>query len=47
MRHGLPAASTVQKALEALERDELVMRDGPSARLAEPFLPQWIRRMRG
>jgi hypothetical protein len=43
-RHNLPGASTVQRAIEALERDELVARDRGSVRIAEPFLAAWLRR---
>ena len=44
-RHGLPAPSSVQRALDALVTDELVARLGPGAyRIAEPFLAEWIRR---
>ena len=44
-RHKLPAASSVQRALEALVRDELVSRDETGEyRIAEPFLGAWIRR---
>jgi hypothetical protein len=44
-RHGLPGASTVQRALEALVKDELVAKDGRGEyRLAEPFLAEWLRR---
>ena len=44
-RHGLPAPSSVQRALDALVTDELVAREGPGAyRIAEPFLADWIRR---
>jgi uncharacterized protein len=43
-KHRLPAASTVQRALEALERDEVVLRREGVARIAEPFLAQWIAR---
>ena len=44
-RHGLPAPSSVQRALDALVTDELVARDGPGTyRIAEPFLAEWIRR---
>ena len=43
-RHRLPAPSTVQRALEALERDEVVARQSGRARIAEPFLAQWIAR---
>jgi broad specificity phosphatase PhoE len=42
-RHGLPAPSSVQKAVEALVEGELVARRGPgSYRIAEPFLAEWI-----
>lgn len=41
-RHGLPPASTVQKALEALVRRELVAKDGGESRIAEPFLREWV-----
>lgn len=43
-RHRLPGASTVQRALEALERQEVVVREDGIARIAEPFLGEWIRR---
>jgi uncharacterized protein len=43
-RHGLPAASSVQKALDALERDELVVRRSGHAAIAEPFLAEWLLR---
>ena len=44
-RHGLPAPSSVQRALDALVTDELVAREGPGTyRIAEPFLAEWIRR---
>jgi uncharacterized protein len=43
-RHALPGPSTVQKALQALERDELIARAGGFAEIAEPFLAQWIER---
>jgi uncharacterized protein len=47
-RHNLPAPSTVQRAVEALERDELVARDRGSVRIVEPFLAAWlVRDMRG
>jgi hypothetical protein len=45
-RHGLPAASSVQRALEALERDEVVARRGGLARITEPFLKEWLSRNR-
>jgi uncharacterized protein len=44
-RHHLPGPSTVQRALEALARGELVTRNGEGAfRVAEPFLAEWIVR---
>jgi hypothetical protein len=43
-RFALPGPSTVQKALEALERDELVARSGGHAEISEPFLAEWIAR---
>jgi hypothetical protein len=44
-RHGLPGPSSVQRALDALRKDELVARtsDGQH-RIAEPFLADWLRR---
>jgi uncharacterized protein len=46
-RHRLPAASSVQRALQALERDELVARrDDGLVRIAEPFLAEWLTRHR-
>jgi hypothetical protein len=42
-RHGLRSVSSTQKALEALARDELIDRDRGLARIAEPFLAEWIR----
>jgi hypothetical protein len=44
-RHSLPATPTVQAALKALERAELVsrLRRG-EYQIAEPFLTEWIRR---
>jgi hypothetical protein len=42
-RHGLPAASTVQRAVETLASDELATRGEDGAyRIAEPFLREWI-----
>jgi uncharacterized protein len=41
-RHALPGASSVQRALGALERGELVMRRGSEAWINEPFLAQWL-----
>lgn len=43
--HGLPAASSVQKAAAALVNGELLRRDGPGRYvIAEPFLAEWVRR---
>jgi hypothetical protein len=42
-RHGLPASSGVQKALDALLERELVSKSAPgSYRISEPFLREWI-----
>ncbi len=43
-RHELPTTATVQAALRALERRELVGRraDG-SHEIVEPFLAEWLR----
>jgi uncharacterized protein len=41
-RHGLPGASTVQRALDALVKDELVARADGEYRIAEPFLAEWL-----
>jgi uncharacterized protein len=44
-RHALPATPTVQTALSALERAELVRRLGRGEyQIAEPFLTEWIQR---
>ena len=44
-RHGLPGASTVQRALGALVKDEIVARDRSGEyRIAEPFFAEWLRR---
>ncbi|MGH2745538.1 MAG: AAA family ATPase [Thermoleophilaceae bacterium] len=44
-RHSLPATPTVQTAVNALERGELVRRLGRGEyRIAEPFLTEWIQR---
>jgi uncharacterized protein len=44
-RHSLPATPTIQTALRALERSEVVRRAGRGEYLiAEPFLTEWIRR---
>jgi hypothetical protein len=45
LRHGLPAASTVQRAAGALAAEELLRRaDDGSTVIAEPFLREWILR---
>ena len=44
-RHSLPATPTVQAALAALDRAELVQRTRRGEyRIAEPFLKEWIQR---
>ena len=43
-RHNLPGPSTVQRAVEALERAELVARDHGLVRIVEPFLTAWLLR---
>jgi hypothetical protein len=43
-RHKLPGTSTVQRALQALTRAELVSRTDREYRIAEPFLADWLRR---
>jgi uncharacterized protein len=42
-RHGLPPASSVQRALQSLERAELVARAHGRAWISEPFLTEWLR----
>ena len=44
-RHGLPGPSATQRALEYLERGELVARKSGEAWIAEPFLAAWLRRL--
>ena len=46
-RFSLPGPSTVQKALDALERDELIRRESGFVELSEPFLGEWIVRELG
>jgi uncharacterized protein len=41
-RFALAGPSTVQKALQALEREELIVRTGGFAEISEPFLAEWI-----
>jgi hypothetical protein len=43
-RHNLPGPSTVQRAVEALERQELVARERGLVRIVEPFLASWLLR---
>ena len=43
-RHNLPAPSTVQRAVETLERQELVARERGLVRIVEPFLAAWLLR---
>jgi hypothetical protein len=42
-RHDLPGASSVQRALEALTKNELVARRDGVYRIVEPFLAEWLR----
>ena len=42
-RHGLPPPSSVQRALQSLERSELIGRAGGRAWISEPFLAEWLR----
>jgi uncharacterized protein len=42
-RHALPGASSVQRALGALEGAELIGRSAGEAWIVEPFLAQWLR----
>ena len=46
-RFSLPGPSTVQTALEALERDELISRQEGFVEISEPFLAEWIVRELG
>lgn len=41
-RHSLPGASSVQRALGALDRAELVGRRGSESWINEPFLAEWL-----
>jgi hypothetical protein len=43
-RHGLRGASTTQKAVDGLVKQELVAKDGGFVRIAEPFYAEWIQR---
>jgi len=44
-RHSLPSAASVQAALRALERRELISGEDAEYRIVEPFLAQWLRRL--
>ena len=47
-RHDLPGGSSVQRALDALVDEELVVREAAgSYRISEPFLAEWILRLPG
>jgi hypothetical protein len=46
-RHALPAATSVQTALRALERRELIAGAEGEYRIVEPFLVQWLNRVAG
>ena len=41
-RHSLPAATNVQRALQALVEAEVVVGEGGEYRISEPFLAQWV-----
>ena len=43
-RHALPPANSVQTALRALERRELVLGTDGEYRIVEPFLAEWLNR---
>lgn len=45
-RHALPAAASVQTALRALERRELVAGESGRFQIVEPFLAEWLNRRR-
>jgi hypothetical protein len=42
--HDLPGPSTLQVAIEALERDDVIGRDDGVLRIIEPFFATWINR---
>lgn len=46
VRHRLPAASTIQRALEALDREQVVRRVDGLVRISEPFLAEWLELQR-
>lgn len=43
-RHALPPATSVQKALAALEKREVVLGQSGAYRIVEPFLAEWLLR---
>jgi AAA+ ATPase superfamily predicted ATPase len=43
-RHSLRGSSTTQKAIDALEKQEIVVRADDEVRIAEPFYAEWIER---
>jgi len=43
--YGLRGASTTQKAIDGLVKQEIVTRDAGFVRIAEPFYAEWIRRV--
>lgn len=43
-RHGLPATASVQKALRALEKREVIAGERGDYRIVEPFLSEWLLR---
>ncbi len=44
-RHELPTAATVQTAIRALERRELIATESGAVRVVEPFLAEWIEQL--
>lgn len=47
LRHDLPPATNVQKALTALSQREVVTGEAGAYRIAEPFLAEWLRESLG
>lgn len=43
-RYGLPAASSIQRAVQALVRRGLLVRDGSRISFDSPFVRRWVRR---
>ncbi|UJA19080.1 ATP-binding protein [Thermoleophilia bacterium SCSIO 60948] len=46
-RHGLGPASSVQRAISSLLRDEVITYERGAAAIAEPFLAEWLLRLDG